>query len=91
MIHVTQVGTDDPAEFEVRIENGRGRTTHRVTVASETGAALAPNIEPAELVRASFEFLLEREPAEAIMTRFDLTVISRYFPEYASEIGNYLR
>ena len=35
-----------------------------------------------ELVRRSFEFLLEREPKESILSRFDLTVISRYFPEY---------
>jgi len=91
VIDVTQTGTDDPAEFEVRIDSGSGQTTHRVTVASETRAALAPQAEPAELVRASFEFLLEREPAEAIMTRFDLTVIVRYFPEFDSEIGTYLR
>jgi hypothetical protein len=37
-------------------------------------------------VRRSFEFLLEREPKESILTRLDLSVISRYFPEYEREI-----
>lgn len=38
------------------------------------------------LVRATFEFLLEREHVRSILTRFDLTVVSRYFPEFPSEI-----
>ncbi len=34
------------------------------------------------LVEASFAFLLEREPRESILGTFDLSAISRYFPEY---------
>jgi hypothetical protein len=41
---------------------------------------------PEELVRRSFEFLLEREPKESIMRDFDLSVIPRYFPEYEQAI-----
>lgn len=41
---------------------------------------------PGELVRASFEFLLEREPAAAILRMFGLDVISQYFPGYPAEI-----
>jgi hypothetical protein len=37
-------------------------------------------------VRRSFEFLLERESKESILSRFDLSLISRYFPEYEQEI-----
>jgi len=37
-------------------------------------------------VRRSFEFLLERESKDSILARFDLSVISRYFPEYEREI-----
>ena len=40
-----------------------------------------------ELVRASFEFLLEREPASSILREFSLDVISRYFPGYPAEIS----
>jgi hypothetical protein len=70
-------------------------TTHEVTV---SGAALerltpastaTPAHERAEaLVRASFAYLLEREPRESILRSFDLPVIERYFPGYEREIGS---
>ena len=34
------------------------------------------------VVRESFVFLLEREPASSIMRDFSLDVISSYFPQY---------
>ena len=43
--------------------------------------------QPERLIQASFEFLLEREPKEAILSEFELPVIERYFPEYPREIG----
>jgi hypothetical protein len=33
---------------------------------------------------------LEREPKESILRSFELTVISRYFPEYEREIARRL-
>ena len=42
--------------------------------------------DPEDLVRRSFEFLLEREPRTSILREFDLPVIGRYFPEYEREI-----
>lgn len=72
----------------VSVGEGAGRSTHEVTVTAEAlaryGAGLAA---PADLVRASFVFLLEREPHEAILQRFELPVIERYFPEYPVEIA----
>jgi hypothetical protein len=38
------------------------------------------------LVRESFAFLLEREPATSILSRFSLDQISDYFPEYETDI-----
>ena len=35
--------------------------------------------------------LLEREPKEAILQRFDLAVIEQYFPEYAARIEGMIR
>jgi hypothetical protein len=58
----------------------------RVEVTHEDAARLAPDAEVKRLVEASFRFLLEREPREAILRRFDLPVIGRYFPEYDAEI-----
>ncbi|MFW6148343.1 MAG: hypothetical protein ACOC6D_00600 [Atribacterota bacterium] len=39
-----------------------------------------------ELIKKSFNFLLERESKESILSRFDLRIIGRYFPEYDQEI-----
>jgi hypothetical protein len=74
-------------EFRVRILEKNGETTHHVSLKQNDYTRLTgEKIEPEELVRRSFEFLLEREPKESILSRFDLSVISRYFPEYEREI-----
>ena len=78
-------------EFRVRILEKDGETTHQVSLKLEDYTKLTGGkIEPAELVRRSFEFLLEREPKESILSRFDLSVINRYFPEYEREINGRL-
>jgi hypothetical protein len=77
----------DQFKFRVRVIEGGSESTHDVTVSPGQLAKLAAGkIQPEELVRRSFEFLLEREPKESILTRFDLSVISRYFQEYEREI-----
>ncbi|MGH2490681.1 MAG: hypothetical protein ACRDF9_04160 [Candidatus Limnocylindria bacterium] len=39
-----------------------------------------------ELLRRSFEFLLDRESNTSILSEFDLGMIERYFPEYPTVI-----
>ena len=39
-----------------------------------------------ELITHSFEFLLKRESNKSILKKFNLEVISQYFPEYIDEI-----
>ena len=39
-----------------------------------------------ELITKSFEFLLKRESSHSILKKFNLEVISQYFPEYIDEI-----
>jgi hypothetical protein len=74
-------------EFRVRIIEKASETTHTVTMKQGDYARLTGGkIEPEELVRRSFEFLLEREPKESILGRFDLSVISRYFPDFELEL-----
>ena len=74
-------------EFRVRILEKDGEATHQLSLKQEDYTKLTGGkTEPEELVRRSFEFLLEREPKESILTRFDLSVIGRYFPEYEREI-----
>jgi hypothetical protein len=58
-----------------------------VGVSTAALARLAPRADdPEDLVRRSFTFLLDREPKEFILGRFDLPLIGRYFPEFEREI-----
>ena len=74
------------AVYRVVVRQGRQETTHEVTVTSDDVRRYAPEATPKRLLEASFEFLLEREPASSILSRFALPVIERYFPEYGREI-----
>ena len=74
-------------EFLVRVSEPGSESTHRVTVKQSDYDRLTDGkAEPEELITQSFKFLLEREPKESILSRFDLSVINRYFPEYEKEI-----
>jgi hypothetical protein len=66
---------------------GREVSRHRVRVEPADLDRLAPGAaDPAEIVEASFRFLLARESPASILGSFDLPVIGRYFPEYEAEI-----
>ena len=75
------------AVYRVIVTQGRSETRHEVTVTAQDVARYAPGSTPERLLEASFEFLLEREPASSILSRFELPVIERYFPEYPRVIG----
>ena len=61
---------------------------HSVRVSRPDLRRLAPDeSEPDELVRRSFRFLLEREAPSMILRSFDLSDITRYFPEFEREVG----
>jgi hypothetical protein len=73
--------------FRVRVTEGASQSSHRVTLQSGDYDRLAKGaVEPAELVRRSFEFLLEREPKESIHAQLDMSEIGRYFPQFEREI-----
>jgi len=88
-IIVRQTSKGDPMEFEVEVREGGGHTRHHVTMSQTTYTALAGNRDPETFIRAAFAFLLDREAKESILSRFDVTVIGRYFPEFEREIGRY--
>ena len=74
-----------PAEertYDVTVD---GTSHHRVTVPDRFG-----DEDLERVVRISFEFLLEREPASSILSEFSLDVIGRYFPEYDDELARRL-
>jgi hypothetical protein len=70
--------------FHVQVREGDGTATHyHVTVPENLMAELQLSEKDLDkVVRESFVFLLEREPASSIMRDFSLDVISRYFPQY---------
>ena len=91
MIEVRRTGEGDPLEFEVVVREGKGETRHDVTMAQETADRLtAGKHTPEHCLEAAFRFLLDREPKESILSRFDVTVISSYFPEFERELPRYL-
>ena len=90
MIQVRRTADGDPLEFEVVIREGKGETRHHVTMSQETcGRLTAGKHTPERCLEAAFRFLLDREPKESILSRFDVTVISRYFPEFEQELPRY--
>ncbi|TMF23904.1 MAG: hypothetical protein E6I04_05890 [Chloroflexi bacterium] len=64
------------------VDAGSERTRHSVRVSQADLDRWGGGGPVEDLVRRSFEFLLEREPAGSILREFDLAVIQRYFPEF---------
>jgi hypothetical protein len=91
MIQVRQTAERVPLIFEVVIREGKGETRHQVTMSRETCERLTSGKHtPERCLEAAFQFLLDREPKESILRRFDVTAISRYFPEFEREIPHSL-
>jgi hypothetical protein len=81
------IDKQDESTFSVTVDTGR-KTTHTVTVPDPYYQKLTGgSISKEELLRRSFEFLLERESNSSILSSFELAVIQRYFPEYESTIA----
>jgi hypothetical protein len=79
------------SEFRVTIYEGASASSHHVKVKPKDYERIAAGrVGEAELVKMSFEFLLEHEPKESILPRFDLMEIARYFPSFEREIGRRL-
>lgn len=87
MIEVSAVGDDT---YEVTVNQGGGSTNHRVTMSAQQQEKLCPGRSPEECLEAAFRFLLDREPAQAILGQFDVMVIAKYFPEFEKKLGDYL-
>lgn len=74
--------------FTVQVAEQNGQTRHSVNLTQRDFEQLTSGkaTTPEELVKKSFEFLLERESKNQILRQFDLPLISRFFPEYPTEI-----
>jgi len=80
-----EVERQDEGRFRVTIRDGTS-STHEVRVSGEEAERFGGGAAPERLVEESFRFLLEREPASSILSRFALSTIADYFPEYPEEI-----
>jgi len=79
------------SDFEVLVES-KSTTQHKVHVSNGFYKLLTDGKFSCEnLIKVSFEFLLERESNNSILSHFDLKVISHYFPEYEKEIKKRLK
>ncbi len=76
-----------PHEFTVEVTEGDETTSHHVIVPPSLLAGWGlEGADEGAVVRESFAFLLEREPATSILPDFSLEIIPRYFPEYSEEL-----
>src|SRR6516162_11292745 len=91
MIQVRRTAEHDPFIFEVVVREGTGESRHHVTMSQEMCERLtAGKHTPEHCLEAAFRFLLDREPKESILARFDVPAIPRYFPEFEGEMPRYL-
>jgi len=80
----------DENTFSVKVSDKDSSTKHEVTLDDNYYSELTDRRIPKEiLVEKSFKFLLEREPKESILSKFDLRNISEYFYDYEHKIKEY--
>ena len=77
-------------KFKVKITSDN-ITNHIIFLSDETHKKMTNNLKSKEdLINFSITFLLKREPNTAILSSFDLTKISHYFPEYLDEVKSWI-
>lgn len=87
-IDVQRVGDDAHGfEFAVTVNEAADRSGHHVTLSKSDFERWGSGADsPETFVTRCFEFLLEREPKESILSRFDVSQIGSYFPEFEEGI-----
>ena len=82
---ITELSKD---KFEITVKANL-ITKHIVFVNDEMLCKLTKNkVSKEDLLNFSFNFLLDRESNTSILSSFDLTVISKYFPEYTKKVSD---
>ena len=91
VIEVERTAQGDPMGFAVTVREPNGQTSHQVSMSQQTWQRLSGGKYPPEqCIHAAFRFLLDREPKESILGRFDVTVIAHYFPSFERDLPGYL-
>lgn len=82
-ISIKQIEREEPVFKIILTDKTGNRTRHTVSLSEIYFDNLTHGkISKLELIEMSFKFLLEQEPASAILSEFDLEDIMRYYPEY---------
>jgi len=84
MIKVERKNGED---FEVTVSEQDSSTVHTVTLDDDYYKALTGGkVARENFIKKCFEFLLEREGKESILSSFNVRVINKYFPEFEQQI-----
>jgi hypothetical protein len=82
-----KVEKENEGRFLVTVEEESSSSEHAVNLDNDYYRKLTGGkITAEELIKKSFEFLLERESKESILSEFNLSIIKNYFPEYERKI-----
>ena len=82
----------DQEEFRIKLEERGNSKEYMVTLGDIYYQDLTQGkITKEELIKKAFMFLLEREPKESILSKFDLKIIKSYFPEFEEEISRAIK
>ena len=85
------IKTQSKERYEV-VVNSKSKTTHVVTISDKDYLDLTnKKVTKEELLKFSFNFLLERESNTSILSSFELRLISKYFPEYENSVKNWCK
>ncbi len=77
--------------YDVTVYDGGKRHRYDVTLSFQDYDHWSHGrVSPSQVVRAAFAFLLDREPASAILSKFDCSIIRRYFPDVDQQLPKYL-
>jgi len=90
-IKIKQVSGEPSWRFNVVVEDNSGQTQYSVSMSKDFYKSLDTNVEAKNVIEASFRFLLEREPKGSILSKFDITAISYYFPEFKKQLIKQLK
>jgi len=80
------VGEVTPGHYEVTVDNFTKAKTHDVTLSEDIFLRLGKGRSREDFIRDCFRFLLAREPMEQILEKFDISDISRHFPDFESAL-----
>lgn len=77
--------------YDVTVHDEGKTYTYDVTLSwSDYDLWSRGRVAPERVVKAAFNFLLSKESADSILSKFDCALIRRYFPEVDSELPGML-